>query len=64
MAGDVAWLHLRVFADPAVPVAAADAAGEGFQDDAVRFAERIRDAFQAQGLAVGAKDGGAHQDLR
>jgi hypothetical protein len=64
VAGDVAGPDLRMLADPAVPVAAADAAGEGLQDHAVGLADRVGDGFEAQGLAVGTKDGGAHQGLR
>ncbi len=64
MSRDVAGLHLRMLADPTVPVASADAAGQGLQDYAISFADRVGDGFQAERFAVGTKDGGAHHDLR
>ena len=60
LAGDVARFHLGVFADPAVPVAAADAAGQHLQHHAIGLACGVGNGFQRQRRAVSAKDGGAH----
>ena len=60
VARDLAGLHPRVLAGPAVPVGAADAAGEGLEDDAVGLAGRGGGVLEGEVGVVFAEDGGAH----
>ena len=60
VAGDLAGLHPRVLAGPAVPVGAADAAGEDLEDDAVGLADGRGDVLEREVGVVLSQDRGAH----